>query len=218
MNNITNADKAEILKIFEVSLEDMDVVTFKKRKKELRGKYHPDNFEKFEDEIVKQMATERFQKIEDLSAKIEGYLSNTKNIHVQPESATETYQQEGALFAGTKLKIEIITTEKDLKYHLFGTKYRWLVYGEEFKIPNTNGKIIIDDDHKGRQIGFVETIKMYVTFSEFDAVEDIVDWLFGKIEGKAKSLIIAGKTVDVERRAIEDAIKQKTFLRLGTGD
>lgn len=216
MTNITNADKEEILKIFEVSLEDMDVETFKKRKKELRSKYHPDNFEKFEDEIVKQMATERFQKIEALSAKIEGYLSNTKNIHVQ--LATEDYQQEGALFAGTKLKIEIITTEKDLKYHLFGTKYRWLVYGEEFKIPNTNGKIIIDDDHKGRQIGFVETIKMYVTFSEFDAVEDIVDWLFGKIEGKAKSLIIAGKTIEVERVAIEDAIKQKTFLRLAAGD
>ena len=39
---------------------DLDLENFKKIRKELQVKYHPDQFEKFEDETVKELATERF--------------------------------------------------------------------------------------------------------------------------------------------------------------
>lgn len=211
MDNITKTEREEIRKIFGVSVEEIDKEKLVKLKKELRAKYHPDNFEKFEDEVVKQMATERFQRIEELSKKVEMSLSGEMRIN----EPAEDFMKADARFAGNKLKVEIVTTEKDLKYQLFGTKYRWLVYGDKFDIPDTKkASIIIDEDHKGRKIGFVESIKMYLTFGEEDAIEDIVDWFFDKIIGKTKSLLIAGKMVPMNRMAIENAIKQKTFLRL----
>ena len=208
---ITPAEKEEIQQLFGLPFEEIDETQLKKLKKELRAKYHPDNFEKFDDEVVKQMATERFQKIELLSEKIEHQLKGTMAIKTSP---TEAYMNDDALFSGNKLKIEIITTNKDLKYSLFGTKYRWLVLGDSFKIPNSGGTIIVDEDHKGRKIGFVESIRMYLTFGEDDAIDTIVAWLFDHIQGEAKSLIIAGNSVIIDKSAIEMAIKQKTFLRI----
>lgn len=215
---ITVTEKEEIQKLFGLSLEEIDEPTLKKLKKELRAKYHPDNFEKFDDEVVKQMATERFQKIEDLSEKIAHQLSKgllIRDGNTDGEKAQEAYMNEEAKFSGSKLKIEVITTDKDLKYQLFGTKYRWLVLGDSFKIPNSGGTIIVDEDHKGRKIGFVETIRMYLTFGETDGIENIAQWLFVNIKERAKSLIIGGQTVPVHQEAIEVAIKQKTFLRIG---
>jgi len=208
---INPSEKEEIQKLFGLPLEEIDKEKLKQLKKELRAKYHPDNFEKFEDEVVKQMATERFQKIEALSEKIENQLSGS--LVIQSDTKAD-YMHDDAQFSGNKLKIEIITTNKDLKYQLFGTKYRWLVLGDSFKIPNSDA-IIVDEDHKGRKIGFVETIRMYLTFSESDSIEPIVEWLIKHIEGEAKSLIIGGRSVAVNREAVEIAIKQKTVLRIG---
>jgi hypothetical protein len=212
-NSWTEADKTAIQKYYGQSLEELRPEEFNKIRKQLLAKYHPDNFEKFDDETIREMATERFQMIEQLNQKIEWHFSGK----LSAASAKDRAFHPNAQFAFDKLKIEVITSDKDLKYHLFGTFYRWLVYGDKFKIPNTKASIIIDEDHQGNSIGYRETIRMYLTFDTTDPVETIVEWLFEKINGRAGSLIIHGDVVDVSYDAILRAVKQTTFLQIGPG-
>ena len=208
-------EREEIRKLFGVPLEELDKATFKKLQRVLRSKYHPDNFEQFDNEAVKEMATEKFQTIESLSEKIEAYLNNSTPQQNLSTNSNEEYLHPNAIFAGKKIKIEILTADKDLKYHLFGTRYRWLEFGDSFKIPNTNASIVIDEGHRGRRVGFQESIRMYLTFDEHESIEEIVDWLFEKINGKINTLLIAGETVEVSHLLIVNAIKKETYLRIG---
>ncbi len=195
----------------------MDLETFKKKHRELRSKFHPDNFEHFENEAVKELATEKFQVIEALSDKLEAYLTNSpmRSPELNKDQKSD-FMHPDAVFAGKRIKIEVITSDKDLKYHLFGSQYRWLEFGDSFKIPNTNASIVIDEGHLGRRIGFQEPIRMYLTFDENDSIEMIVDWLFDKIEERTNTLIVAGETILVEPTAIITAIRKETYLRIGT--
>src|SRR5690349_23904695 len=63
----------EIRELFGVPPEQLDTETFKAKLRELRARYHPDNFEKFDDAVVRQLATDRFQRIERLAEKLERY-------------------------------------------------------------------------------------------------------------------------------------------------
>jgi hypothetical protein len=211
----TIKEKEDIRKTFGLPLEELDVETFKKIQRELRSKYHPDNFEHFGNEAVKEMATEKFQAIEALSEKVEAWLAGSRQAANGYETNVADHLRPDAVFAVKRLKIEILTSDKDLKYHLFGTHYRWLQFGDSFKIPNTKASIVIDEDYAGRRIGFQESVRMYLTFGEDDSIEDIVDWFFGKIQGRASSLLIAGDAVKVEQQAIVDAIKKESLLRIG---
>ena len=76
--------------------------------------------------------------------------------------------------------------------------------------------IVIDEGHRGRRVGFQESIRMYLTFDEDDSIEEIVDWLFTKIEDKINTLLVAGETVLVNENDILIAIKKETYLRIGT--
>lgn len=206
----------DIEKYFGSRPEDLTEESLKKKRRSLHTKYHPDNFEKFEDETVREMATDRFQTIEQLSEKLEKYIGN-KSSGFAKSSGGSDFHHSNALFAFDKLKIEINTSDKDLKYHLFGSHYRWLTLGERFKIPETKKAfIIIDEDHSGRRIGYRESIRMYLTFEPEDSVEMIAKWLFGKLDGKASSCIMHGDLVNVEFEALLMAIKQKTFLKIGS--
>jgi hypothetical protein len=129
----------------------------------------------------------------------------------------EDYLRPGAVFAGKRLKIEILTGDKDLKYHLFGTFYRWLQNGDSFKIPGTGGSIVIDEDYSGRRIGFQESVRMYLTFGEADSIEDMAGWLFSKIVGRADKLLVAGEIVEIDLEKIVRAVKRETLLRIGVG-
>ena len=213
-NRWTEAEKEAIKKYYGEPIELLRPEDFHKVRKKVLAKYHPDNFEKFEDETIREMATDRFQSIEQLNKKIELHFAGKLGV---PNGRDQAFHP-NAQYAFDKLKIELITSDKDLKYHLFGTFYRWLVYGDKFKIPNTSASIIIDEDHQGTSIGYRETIRMYLTFDTNDSVESIVDWLFEKIEGRASSLLIHGDVVDVEYEAILRSIKQTTFLQIGPGD
>lgn len=212
-HSISIKEREDIRKYFGVDLKELDNATFEKKKKALRVKYHPDNFEKFEDDTVQEMAKDRFQHIESLASKVEAYLKGD----VRLKSQHPNFMNTGAIFAAKKLKIEIITQDKDLKYHLFGSGYKWLVWGDSFKIPNTGATIIIDEDHKGYQIGYRETIRMYLTFGENDSIDDMVDWLYGKIQERANYLIIAKEKVAIDALKIAMAIKKVSFLRLEAG-
>lgn len=209
----TEAEKDAIQKYYGQSIEALRPEDFHKARKKILAKYHPDNFEKFEDETIREMATDRFQSIEQLNKKIELHFAGKLGLPNVQERAFHPDAQ----YAFDKLKIELITSDKDLKYHLFGTFYRWLVYGDKFKIPETSASIIIDEDHQGSSIGYRETIRMYLTFDTKDSVETIVNWLFEKIEGRASSLLIHGDVVEVAYDPILRAIKQTTFLQIGPG-
>ena len=209
----TEAEKDAIQKYYGQSIEALRPEDFHKTRKKILAKYHPDNFEKFEDETIREMATDRFQSIEQLNKKIELHFAGKLGLPNVQERAFHPDAQ----YAFDKLKIELITSDKDLKYHLFGTFYRWLVYGDKFKIPETSASIIIDEDHQGSSIGYRETIRMYLTFDTKDSVETIVNWLFEKIEGRASSLLIHGDVVEVAYDPILRAIKQTTFLQIGPG-
>jgi hypothetical protein len=210
----SDKDKATIVKYFGVRLEDLDVEQLKKIHRELRAKYHPDNFEKFADETVREMATERFQTIEDLAGRIETYLTGKSPNAGFTRADGEDFMNAHAVFAANKLKMEVITTDKDLKYQLFGASYRWLQFGDKFKIPDTQASIVMDEDHSGRSIGYQESIRMYLTFGENEPIEKVVDWLYPRIKDRAKSLLIAGNRVEIEPFNIFYAIRKKAFVRV----
>lgn len=213
---VSHQDRETIQKYFERPLESITFDYFKKKLKALRAKYHPDQFEKFEDETIQELATERFQTIERLAAKIEQLLSG-RTHQWQGDTASQTqaeFMSKDAVFRSKKMKIEIKTSDKDLKYDMFERFYRWLQYGEIFPIPNTSATIIMDEDQYGRRIGYQETIRIYLTFGEEQAVEDVVDWLHGKIAGRADSLIIGQELVQNDYEQILRSIKKQTFLRL----
>ena len=215
-NPLTRHEKELIRKYFGMTIEELSPTAFKQKLKELRVKYHPDQFQKFDDETILEMAKEPFQEIQTLAEKIEAFHKG-ENIGTPPGAKAKMkrdFMSPEALFATKKMKIEIKTSDKDLKYHLFGSFYRWLQYGDTFKIPKTGGTIIMDEDHRGTRIGFEEVVRIYLTFEEGEVVEDIVDWLVGKIAGRANSLIIGKELVDNDYQAILQSIKKQSFLRL----
>jgi len=205
---ISATEKEDIRKYFGKTLEELSPEEFQRTRKELRAKFHPDNFEKFEDDTVREMATERFQTLEHLMEKMEAWFNGST-----PAPRENVRPDRYRAYAFDGMKIEVITSDKDLKYDLFGTFYRWLRLGEQFKIPNTSEAfIIMDEDHRGVRIGYNETIRMYLTFGVNDAIEDIVDWFFHRIQGRASSLLIHGQKVEVEYNAILSAVRKPSLL------
>lgn len=218
MEALTNKDKELVQKYFEQSLESLDLETFKKVRNQLRLKYHPDKYEKYEDEVVKEMMLEKYQEIESLCLKVKEYLDSKtdETTHNPPISAEEEiFMQQNAQFSYEGMSIEVITSDKDLKYHLFGTYYRWLEKGDKFRIPNVkDAYLTIKADYKGINIGFTESIKMYLTFGVNDSVADIVDWLYLRIVGRANALLIEHARIPIEINEMNKYIRKKAFLQL----
>lgn len=215
-SEFTEKELAEIGKYFGVKLNELDEENFKALRNQLRSKYHPDKFEKYEDETVREMASERFREIERLSEKIKDYLEKGNKRpfpgDTNPESA---FLHPNATYGFEAMQIDIRTSDKDMKYHLFGTQYRWLEMGEKYKIPGTNAFLIIEANHRGRTIGYTETVRIYLTFGRNDSIETIVDWLHEKITGRASSLIIEGNVIPIERKEMMLYIRRKSFLQIG---
>lgn len=218
----TPEESGEIRELFGLLPTQLSEESFRKALRELRAKYHPDNFEKFGDETVRQLATDRFQRIERLAEKIEAWLQDETmpgpNRQNAPSTNITPFDDPRARFAYHAMKIEIRTDDKDLKYHLFGLFYRWLTLGERFKIPETQAFLVADEDYRGHSIGFRETIRVYLTFEETDPVENIVGWLYPKIAGRAETLLIEGEIIPIEFKTILEAIKKRSFKRLGQGE
>lgn len=213
MNPFTEQELAEIREWFGAPPEQLDLEAFRKTLRELRAKYHPDNFEKFGDDVVRQLATERFQRIEQLAEKLEAWKTG-KTLPATPPSGGAPFFDPRARFAYKEMKIEIRTGDKDLKYHLFGTFYRWLALGDRFRIPDSKAFLVADEEHAGRSIGFTESIRVYLTFEEDDSPETIVRWLYGKIADKADTLLVEGEQVPIDYEAMLLAIKKRSYKRL----
>ncbi|MCB9284353.1 MAG: hypothetical protein H6563_09795 [Lewinellaceae bacterium] len=208
---LSTQDREAIQKYFGKSLEELTIKEFQQAKKDLRTKYHPDNFEKFEDETIREMATERFQQIEYLTEKMEAYFEGKIAL-----PRDENRRPQNVFYAFDGMKIEILTSDKDLKYDLFGTFYKWLSLGDQFKIPNTpNAYLFMDESHRGTRIGYQETIRVYLTFGKEDSIENIVDWFYRHIEGRANGLLIHGQKIEVDPAAMLMAIRKPALLMEG---
>jgi hypothetical protein len=207
---LTAADQADLLEIFGFTPEQLDPAVFREKLRDLRLRFHPDQFEKFGDETVRQMATERFQRIERLAEKVDAWLKTPAAAAV---AAAPDDEHPMARYAYDGLKIEIRTSDKDLKYQLFGTFYRWLTLGERFKIPGAKtASLIADEGHVGHRIGYTEGIRLYLTFGPDDSPTQIVEWFFTRIAGRADTVLIEGEPVAVEYGALLRAIRTKTML------
>ena len=212
-----NEERRLVEKYFGRRVEELTEPVYAQTLKALRSKYHPDNFAQFDDATIQEMATERFQEIEGLAAKLKRHFAGELREAAPAEGADPLYMNPQAIFKARKLKVEILTRDKDLKYHLFGRFLRWLTFGESFAIPDTGATLIMDEDHRGVRIGYTETIRLYLTFDEADSPEDIIDWLFPRIQEKATSLIINNETVPLKYDAVVAALRQHSFLRIGAG-
>ena len=62
---LNQEDLSDLKKYFNLELNDLTDAKFREALKEARKKYHPDNFSKFENEVVLEMAQETFKKIEN---------------------------------------------------------------------------------------------------------------------------------------------------------
>lgn len=206
-------ERNKIMEYFGKSPENLTPEEFELAHRVLRSKYHPDKFEKYNNELVKELSLAKFKEIEVLADKLKQFFALDAKEDIVREDHIGTYPK----YAGNNLYIEIITKDKELKYHLFGTKYTFLLAGDKYTIKGTNASIIIDEKHNGRTIGYNESIKMYLTFSEDDSLDDIMMWLYEKIKERATSINIDGNIVHVNFNEMMAVVRQKTILRLGSG-
>lgn len=209
---LTTEDLSLVKKYFGVDLKEISTDNFKDLKKAARKKYHPDNFTQFEDEVVLEMAKDRFQQVELLSGKIEDYLENQSEIDLQTERQDTV--DPTAKFASEGMKIDIMTSDKSLKYLLF--RSRIIYRGDKALIPNTGAKIFAMEDYSSRiNAGFRENIKILLAFGEDDSIHEIVHWLFTHISGRTSSFVIEGKVVKIDPYEIRKAIQRESILELG---
>ncbi len=203
-------DRLKIKEYFDKTIDQLTYEEFEEKLKALRARYHPDKFERYDDEIIRELSLSRFKEIESLADKIKKYF---KVPHAVKDNVP--VKDEIRKYAGKDFYIEILTTDKDLKYHLFGTRYRFLEYGDKYTIPGTKASITIDANYRGRGIGFNESIKMYLTFGEQDSLSDIVHWMYLKMVDRANSIIIGDTLCKIDEGEILMAIQNKTILRIG---
>ncbi|HHG86482.1 MAG TPA: hypothetical protein ENJ82_17155 [Bacteroidetes bacterium] len=209
--DINKEEIEEVRELFGKELKNLDPTEFDQLHKALQQKYHPDKFERFDDETVREMAKDKFQRIEKLAEKVRSHFGQKAVSAYGDQSDLE---KEAVRYRFDDMKIEIVTKNKDLKYKLFGTYLRWLERGDKFQIPKTKAQITIDQNHQGNRVGFVETIRIYLSFTEADSIEIIIDWLYGRLSGQADALIIEGKRLPVDQQAMAAHIRQKARLQL----
>ncbi|MBC8047796.1 MAG: hypothetical protein H7Y00_13445, partial [Fimbriimonadaceae bacterium] len=110
---LTNFEKESVLKYFGIGINELDIDTFKKIRNQLRMKYHPDKFEKLNDETALEMALEKFKEIDMLCERIEAFFNSTENILQDDQQIQkEDFLQRDARYAFKGMYIEIITSDK----------------------------------------------------------------------------------------------------------
>lgn len=207
-DRLTSQDRELIQKYFGHPLEELSPEQFRALRKEIRKKYHPDNFSKFEDETVIELAKERFQQIEGLSLKVEQYLTTKDLIEpIEEDLPDQGYRAEG-------IKLDIMTTDGSLKFQLFRSPY--IDRGDKVKIGSGKAKLIALESYAPRvSAGFRDNIKVKLAFGPEDSVQEIVSWIFQHISGRTSSLVIENKVVQITPYEIQQAIKQEARLELG---
>lgn len=209
-DRITEEDKVAIQKLFGKPLQELTAENFKEIQKEARKKYHPDKFTQYEDDLVQEMAKERFQQIEILGQKITQYLEVRGGVEEEPDMDEES--QMGYVAEG--IHIDIMTGDMQLKYRLFSQR---IIYrGDKIKIPGTQAKLIALEDYSPRaSAGFRDNIKVQLKFGTDDNVNTVVQWIFRHISGVTSSFVIEGQVVKITPLDILRAIKKEARYELG---
>lgn len=217
MNRLTPEDLSNVKKYFDLDLEHLTDEKLKEARKQARKKYHPDNFTKFEDDTVLEMAKERFQQIEILAAKLEDYLNHRKPLDNMKGGTTGNDPQAVHQYASEGIRIDIMTSDKNLKHQLF--RSRIIYKGDYTVIPGTKAKLIsLLDFSSLAATGFRESVKVLLAFGTEDSIYEIVQWLFTRISGKTSSFVIEGKVVKIDPYEIRKAIEKNSILELGSPD
>ena len=214
---LNQEDLSDLKKYFNLELNDLTDAKFREALKEARKKYHPDNFSKFENEVVLEMAQETFKKIEVLSKKLEDYLQYRKSFDENPLIRPDDPRVQRGTYATEGIHIDIMTSDKRLKHQLFGSGF--IYRGDSAAIRGTKAKIYSLSDHSSvANMGFRETVKVLLAFEETDSVYDIVNWLFTRISGRTTSFVIEGKVVRIDPYEILKAIQKHSLKELGSGE
>lgn len=207
-HHITPEDQQLIQKYYQKPLEELGLEEFRAIRKDIRKKYHPDNFSKFDDETVIELAKERFQQLEALGQKIEAHLTIQGEIEqADAELPDVGYRAEG-------IKIDIMTTDPKLKFQLFRSRY--IDRGDRVVIGSTKARLIALDNYSPRiSAGFRDNIKVKLAFGPDDSIQEIVEWIFRHISGRTSSFVIENKVVQITPYEIQQAIKHEARLELG---
>jgi hypothetical protein len=214
MRLFSEHERTLIQEYFGLPLEQINIDIFKSKHKELRKKFHPDKFQSTENTLIIEVFENKFKEIEALCEKIEIYFNSKNNTNKLEGS--EIINLGDAQYAIDGLRLDIVSHDKDLPYILFGTHYRWLVRGEKFKIPKTKtASIRIEANYMGRSVGFTESIKLFLSFSIEDSTEDIVEWLYNKINDRASYLLIEKEKIPIDFYEILKRIRKISYLQLG---
>lgn len=206
MARLTEQDLDKIQKWLGTDLDKLTDESFTAALKTARKKFHPDNFAHLEDDGVTDMAKERFQELEKLAAKVKQ--------HLETVGQSNSEETETARYASDGIAIDIMTSDKTLKFQLFSSA---MIYeGDKVKIPGTSARFISRDDYLPRiSTGFRDNIKVFLAFGPDDPLQVVVEWLFRQINGRTSSFVIEGKVVPVEPLAILNAVRKEARLELG---
>jgi hypothetical protein len=209
MSRLTDQDRDRVQKYFGKELAEITADNFKALKKEAQHKYHPDKFAHLDDEVVLEMAKDRFQEIEQLSQKLEAYLSGEASA---APAATPPEEEVGVSYRSDGMDLEIMTSDADLKFRLFRSRY--IQRGDEVRIRGTQARLVSLADYGSRSAGFRENIKLRLAFGPENNLSDIVAWLFRHISGVTSNFVIEGKIVPIEPYAILQAIRRESIREL----
>lgn len=209
---ITEEDKSLIIKYFGKPLEDLDQESFQEALKEAQKTYHPDKFSKYEDEVIIEMAKDRFQQIQALEIKVKNYLKIKSQLGEGEMETKEEGPDKGYYTDG--ISIDIMTTDKHLKYRLFNSPI--IDRGDRAVIKGTKARLLALEDYSPRvSAGFRDNIKVRLVFGVEDSIYEIANWIFKHISGKTSSFVIENKVVKITPGEILSAIRSEAHLELG---
>lgn len=210
---ITEEDKSLIIKYFGKPLKELDQEGFQQALKEAKKTYHPDKFSQYDDELILEMAKERFQQIQKLEIKVTNYLKIKEQMGEDADITEEDGPDKGFYTDG--INIDIMTTDKHLKYRLFNSPI--IDRGDRVVIKGTKARLIALEDYSPRvSAGFRDNIKVKLSFGVEDSIYEIANWIFKHISGKTSSFVIENELVNITPGEILNAIKQEAHLELGS--
>ena len=104
--------------------------------------------------------------------------------------------------------IEIDTRDSQLASHLMETATLSPPVGQEISLPG-DVRLVFEGEILQRGPGFPETIQLTASFPVGAASTSFAAWLYEKIKGRSDNLRIGRTEVQIDKREIAGAIKEK---------
>lgn len=192
--------------LFKVPVEDLDAETIRQKRHLFHKHYHPDRFAHLKNAELDALLNEVYRDMLDRLRRVEEHLLRTGHeLHVDRDKTPP--------LSAVDLEIQLTTHDKDLKYRLFGSHFRWLERGERFRIPGSNATLTSPGAHRGNVVGYNEHLHVFLTYGSGDPLDEIVIWLYSRIVGVVSALWVDGQRVEVEPRAMFNAMARMKVLK-----